>query len=87
MSDDSLLQFPCRFPLKVMGPAVPELAEQVSRIVERHAPETPPEAFSQRASKGGRYLAITVVVEARSQVQLDALYRELTTCELVTMVL
>lgn len=87
MSDDTLMQFPCRFPVKVMGPAVPEFPERVSRIVQRHAPDTPAEAFTQRASRGGRYLAITVVVEARSQVQLDALYRELTTCELVSMVL
>jgi uncharacterized protein len=87
MVDETLLEFPCEFPLKIMGPAVPEFAEQVSRIVERHVPGTPEEAFSQRASSAGRYLAITVVIQARSQVQLDALYRELTACELVTMVL
>ena len=87
MSESGALEFPCRFPLKIMGAAVPEFSEQVSRIVVRHAPDTGDEAFTQRASSGGRYLAITVVVEARSQEQLDALYRELTACELVTMVL
>jgi uncharacterized protein len=86
VSDGTLIQFPCRFPLKIMGPAVPEFTEEVVRIVERHVPGTPDSAYSSRPSRGGRYLAITVVVEARSQVQLDALYRELTACELVTMV-
>ncbi|OOG24755.1 hypothetical protein B1C78_07980 [Thioalkalivibrio denitrificans] len=87
MSDEGIMQFPCRFPLKVMGPAVPEFSERVAEIVERHAPGTPDDAYSRRPSSGGRYLAITVVVEARSQAQLDALYRELNACELVTMVL
>jgi uncharacterized protein len=87
MSEGSLLRFPCPFPVKVMGPAVPELQEQVKRIVQRHAPDTADDACSRRPSRGGRYLAITVVIQARSQAQLDALYRELTDCELVTMVL
>jgi putative lipoic acid-binding regulatory protein len=87
MADETLMEFPCRFPLKIMGAAVPEFHAQVARIVERHVPGTPEAAYTQRASSGGRYLAITVVVEAHSQVQLDALYRELTACELVTMVL
>jgi uncharacterized protein len=87
VSDRSLLRFPCPFPVKVMGPAVPELPGQVMRIVERHAPDTTDDACSRRPSRGGRYVAITVVIQARSQAQLDALYRELTACELVTMVL
>jgi uncharacterized protein len=87
VTDGTALEFPCRFPLKVMGAAVPEFSENVTRIVERHVPGTPEDAYSQRASSGGRYVAITVVVEVRSQVQLDDLYRELSSSELVTMVL
>ncbi|MFN2348020.1 MAG: YbeD family protein [Thioalkalivibrio sp.] len=87
MADETLMEFPCDFPLKVMGASVPEFSEQVARIVERHVPATPQSAFSQRLSRGGRYLAITVRVQVHSQAQLDALYRELTACELVTMVL
>lgn len=81
------LDFPCAFPIKVMGAAIPEFEQRVAEIITRHAPDTPAQAFTRRASKGARYLAITVVIQAQSRAQLDAIYGELTTCELVTMAL
>lgn len=81
------LEFPCRFPVKVMGPALPEFQERVEAIVRRHVPGIRDQDFSRRASSGGRYLAITLVFEAHDKAQLDALYGELVACELVTMVL
>ena len=85
--DSAALSFPCAFPIKVMGAAIPEFEQRVVEIITRHAPDTPPNAFRRRASKGARYLAITVVIQAHSRAQLDALYGELTTCELVAMAL
>ncbi|MFP4079466.1 MAG: YbeD family protein [Ectothiorhodospira sp.] len=79
--------FPCTFPVKVMGPAVPEFGQRVREIVRRHVPEVEESDFSSRASRGGRYSAITVIVQAQSREQMDALYRELSACELVTLTL
>ena len=87
MSDETLLSFPCDFPLKIMGAAIPEFRARVLEIVLRHAPDLDTATVVERPSTGGRYLSLTVVVNARSREQLDALYRELTACELITVVL
>lgn len=85
--DETLLKFPCRFPIKVMGAALPEFREQIVAITRRHAPDLDDDSVAVRASAQGRYLSVTVTVNARSREQLDDLYRELTSCELVAMVL
>lgn len=87
MSDETLLRFPCDFPLKVMGAAIPEFRVRVLEIVQRHAPDLDPRTVTERPSAGGRYVSLTVTVNAQSREQLDVLYRELTACELVTVVL
>ena len=83
MSDpapDALLRFPCDFPVKVMGRATPGFAARVADVVRRHAPDLREDAVSVRDSSAGRYVAVTVVVRARSREQLDAIYRDLTAC-------
>lgn len=89
MSDDSdtLFEFPCEFPIKIMGEQVPQFQPRVLEIVRTHAPEVCDEAVSTRPSRNGRYLAITVTINAQSKAQLDAIYYELTACELVSMAL
>ncbi|SIT71108.1 hypothetical protein SAMN05216526_1478 [Ectothiorhodosinus mongolicus] len=89
MSDEDSIefQFPCDFPIKVMGAALPEFHQRVEEIIRRHVPEVGADAFSSRASSAGRYVSITVVIQAQSRAQLDDIYRDLTSCELVTMAL
>ena len=84
---DSLLTFPCVFPLKVMGRREDGFAQTVSEIVIRHAPDFHPETIEMRSSKQGRYLSLTVTINARSREQLDALYSELSKHPMVVMVL
>ncbi len=84
---DTLLQFPCDFPIKVMGRAHPEFESAVLAIVRRHAPELVEERIAVRESNKGTYTAITFTVEAHSRQQLDALYQDLTACEQVVMAL
>lgn len=86
-AQESLIQYPCHFPIKVMGAALPEFEQCVFDIILRHAPDTSQDAFQKRFSNGARYLAITVVVEAQNREQLDSIYNELTACELVVMAL
>jgi putative lipoic acid-binding regulatory protein len=84
---ESALQFPCDFPIKAMGLAVHDLEVIVGDIVREHAPDTTEEAFSRRASTNGKYISITVVVNAQSREQLDAIYQALTDHEYVIMAL
>jgi putative lipoic acid-binding regulatory protein len=84
---DTLLEFPCDFPLKIMGRADDNLAQAVLTIVEKHAPGFDGATMEMRASSGGNYVSLTCTVIATSKPQLDALYMELTSHPLVKVVL
>ena len=83
----SLLAFPCEFPMKIMGRREGGFAQGVMEIVLRHAPDFQPASMEMRPSKKGKYLSLTVVVNATSREQLDALYQELCDHPAVVMVL
>jgi len=74
---DSLLKFPCAFPIKIMGTRSDDFAQTMLAIVLRHAPDFAAESVGMRASSTGKYLAVTCTIRATSKAQLDALYREL----------
>jgi uncharacterized protein len=82
-----LLTFPCEFPMKVMGRREDGFAQLVADIVMRHAPDFDPATIEMRSSKQGRYLSLTVTINAQSREQLDALYKELSGHPMVIMVL
>lgn len=84
---ETLLEFPCRFPIKVMGAAIPEFRGRVLEIARRHAPNLSDDAVTERCSRAGRYTSLNIVVDATSREQLDRLYRDLSGCELVAVVL
>jgi len=83
----SLLSFPTDFPIKVMGRRDEGFAQTIVAIVLRHASDFDPATMEMRPSKAGTYLSLTVTIVARSQEQLDALYRELSAHPLVLMAL
>ena len=85
--ESSLLTFPTVFPMKVMGRREDGFAQVVSDIVQRHAPDFHPSTLEMRTSKNGRYLSLTVTINAKSRDQLDALYSELSKHPMVMMVL
>lgn len=87
MAADSLLEFPCDFPLKIMGAADAEFAEAIAAVVLRHAQDFDAATMQMRPSKAGNYLSLTCTVRAVSQQQLDALYRDLTSHPKVKVVL
>ena len=87
LGEGSLLDFPCDFPIKVMGRKAPGFAQAITDIVRRHAPDFDAASVQTRPSKGDRYLALTLVVHASSRAQLDAIYHDLTACEDVAMAL
>lgn len=84
---DSLLEFPCDFPIKVLGLAEHDLDALVVSIVRRHVGDLREGAVSSKASRKGKYTSVTVTVQAESQDQLDRLYTELSTHEKILMVL
>jgi putative lipoic acid-binding regulatory protein len=89
MSDtrDTLFKFPCDFPLKVMGRRTDDFRSIVLGIVQKHTGPIAVENIEERPSKDGTYLSLTCTFSAQSREQLDNLYRELTSCERVMVVL
>jgi putative lipoic acid-binding regulatory protein len=83
----TLLEFPCEFPIKIMGARVDDFAQTVLEVVLRHAPDFDAATMQMRPSSKGNYLSITCTVNATSQAQLDALYVELSSHPLVKVVL
>jgi putative lipoic acid-binding regulatory protein len=84
---DSLLTFPCVFPIKIMGRREDGFAQTVADIVTRHAPDFHADTMEMRTSRNGRYLSLTVTINAKSREQLDALYSELSKHPMVMMML
>lgn len=87
MTKETLLEFPCDFPLKIMGASDVGFAQAIADVVLKHAPDFDVATMEMRPSKAGNYLSLTCTVRAVSQAQLDALYRELTAHPMVKVVL
>lgn len=81
MDDDnanSLLEFPCEFPIKMMGHDSEAFHAAARAIIEQHAGVIDDDAIRLAASRNGRFVSMTVTIQAESQQQLDAIYVDLT---------
>lgn len=88
MADDpQLIEYPCDFPVKILGHTQAGFAQAILEIVKRHAPDFDDASLELRASKARKYLSVTCVIHATSREQLDNLYRELCDHPMVVMVL
>lgn len=85
--EQSLIEYPSRFPIKVMGAHVEGFVEAIAMVAVQFDPEFDAATIEQRPSKGGNYLGLTITVTATSREQLDELYRTLTTHPMVKVVL
>lgn len=79
--NQQLLQFPCSFPLKIMGRDEPGFRDQVVGIVSTHAGDIGENAVRTMSSSKGSFVSLTITIQAESQQQLDNIYLDLTNCE------
>lgn len=85
--EDTLLEFPCEFPIKVMGHSGPELREEIERAIAEHAATSLPVDIQTRPSRTGKYMAYTVTCTFQSKTELDTMYRAFTAITGVSVVL
>jgi putative lipoic acid-binding regulatory protein len=76
--DEKLLDFPCDFPIKMMGRNQPAFRDAAVAAVEEHTGKIRNDAIRTALSRNGNFLSITITVKARNQQQLDDIYRNLT---------
>jgi hypothetical protein len=82
-----LITFPCVYPVKVMGVNQDDFEGLVIEIIEKHASIATEDVIPPRLSRNGRFVSVTIQINAESQDQLDAIYRELSAHERVLMML
>jgi putative lipoic acid-binding regulatory protein len=78
MSDETLLEFPCDFPIKLMGKHTEEFALLVRALVEKHTGALHDGAIASSLSKNDRFVSITITISAQSKQQLDSIYQDAT---------
>ena len=78
MSDETILEFPCEFPIKLMGRDTPSFRNTVRSLVEKHTGRLSDDAIQSSLSHNGRFISITITVNAQSRQQLDDIYRDAT---------
>ena len=85
--DQSLIEYPCHFPIKVMSANVDGYISAITHVARSFDPEFDAATIEQRPSKAGNYLGLTLTIYVTSREQLDELYRTLTTHPMVKIVL
>ncbi|WP_408058962.1 DUF493 family protein [Undibacterium hunanense] len=85
--EESLIEYPSDFPIKIMGPMHDDFAQTMVDVVTIHDPTFHAGKVEMRPSSKGAYLSVTVTVRATSREQLDNLYRELSSHPMVKIVL
>lgn len=83
----AIIEFPTRFPIKVMGQRHDDFSQTIFEVIRIHAADLTAEDIELRVSSGGNYVSLTVTVTAISQEQLDAIYRAVTAHPMVKYVL
>lgn len=82
-----MIEFPCEYPIKIMGPYQSGLRQEMLDIVGKYAPELTEEGIQERFSRNGKYISITVTIEATGEDQLTALFPDLKSTGHVSLVL
>jgi len=85
--EQSLIEYPCDFPIKVMGKQHDDFADTIVKVIQEFDPEFHAGRLETRPSSGGNYTGLTANVHATSREQLDAIYKALTGHPMVKIVL
>ena len=86
-SPETLIEFPCDFPIKVMGETHADFTDEVVTTIRSLIPEFDTTTIEMRGSSGGKYISLTCTVYVTSKPQLDDIYRALTSHPMVKVVL
>jgi len=87
MTEESAIEFPCAFPIKMMGRDTPEFRATARHLIENHVGPVADESIKVNLSGKGNFVSVTVTVTATSQQQLDDIYRDVSGHDDVLMAL
>ena len=81
------IEFPCDYPIKVLGTQQRCNSSQLSEVFERHAPGFDQETILARGSSKGTFTSLTITITATGAAQLEALHQDLMATGHVKMVI
>ena len=84
---ETLIEFPCDFPIKVMGETHADFSSEIIKTIQTFVPSFHAANVEMRGSTGGKYISLTCTVAVTSKPQLDDIYRALTVHPMVKLVL
>ena len=84
---ETLIEFPCDFPIKVMGETHADFTSEIIKTIQQVAPDFDTSKIEMRGSSGGKYISLTCTVFVTSKSQLDNIYRALTSHAMVKVAL
>ncbi len=84
---EKLLDFPCDFPIKMMGREQPAFRDAAVALIERHTGKIRSDAIRTALSRNGNFLSVTVTIKAQNQQQLDDIYSDLSEHEEILVAL
>ena len=86
-SPETLIEFPCHFPIKVMGEVHDEFTSTVIEIIKQKNKKFDPSTIEMKGSSKGRYISLTCFVYVTSKPELDDIYRSLSSHPMIKVVL
>ena len=85
--DDDVFNFPCDYPIKIIGKDQPDFELTVCNIIELHVGKLHKNQITSKVSSKGSYISLTVRIIATSRSQLDAINKSLQNCPMVAYLL
>ncbi|MBJ90767.1 MAG: transcriptional regulator [Woeseia sp.] len=77
VSEETILKFPCQFPIKIMGRANNKFRSSAIETLEACVGKIAEDDITSSLSNKGKFTALTVTIEASSKRQLDDIYKAL----------
>ena len=87
MNDESLIEFPCRYPIKIIVATGERNIAEVIDIVRSHSPKVSPDDINSRSSRGDKFVSLRVNLWAEGESHLKSLYQELLAHQAVRIIL
>jgi uncharacterized protein len=84
---ETLIEFPCEFPIKVMGETRADFTSEIVNTIQQMVPSFDTSKIEMRGSSSGKYISLTCIVFVTSKPQLDDIYRALSSHNMVKVVL
>ena len=84
---ETLIEFPCDFPIKVMGETHDDFAAEIIKTIQTQSPSFDATKIEMRGSSGGKYISLTCTVHVTTKAQLDDVYRALSAHPMVKFAL